>query len=156
MLKDVSTYRDLLSALQSMSDEQLNQIVQIADPPTDCRPVPLAFGIAIGTVGDFEFEGARSVVDNQYHADEVVILIDGNPFASDGAMGYTLDKHGPDSKPIIRKVPIYGKKGPTSRESQLAATSKEFPQHLAKVVNTRGSMMKRALGESSDERETVA
>ncbi len=61
----------------------------------------MARGIAIGTVGEFEFEGSRSVVDNKYHADEVVLLIDANPFAEDGAVAYEMKSKGPKERPVM-------------------------------------------------------
>ena len=126
MITDIPTYRHLAAALQAMTDEQLNQPVQIADPPADCRPVELLKGLAIATVGELEFAGSRSVVDNRYHADDVVLLVDANPFADDGAVAYELRNEGPkDGTPIMRHVPIYDADGPTPREAQMASDTNE-------------------------------
>lgn len=112
------TYRDLLAILQGLHSDQLGQLVQIADPPSDCRPVELMPAIAFGSVQDLEFEGARSAVDNRYNVDELVLLIDHNPFAADGALAYELKQEGPEGKPLMRHVPIYGPDGPTPSTSQ--------------------------------------
>ncbi len=137
-MKEIETYRDLLAALQQLTPGQLDQRVQIADPPCDGKPVPMAQGIAIGTVGEFEFEGSRSVVDNCFHADEVVVLIDGNPHAEDGATAYKLETTKTSGKPIIRHIPIYGPGGPTPREAQRkSGKGKEFPDYLVRQCKTR-------------------
>ena len=103
--REVMTYQDLLDALKTLSPEQLAQPIHVAEPgPNGDIPVELKTGIAIGTVGHLGFSGSRSTVDNKYHADEVVLLIDANPYAPDGAIAY----------------PIYWRDGPTPREAQMA------------------------------------
>lgn len=72
--------------------------------------------IAIGTVGDMGFAGARSTKDNRYHSEDIVILLDNNPFAEDGAVAYTLV----DPDIPLEDNPVYGKDGPTPREAQMA------------------------------------
>jgi hypothetical protein len=116
-MQEVETYGDLLRVLLEMADDELDQLIQIAEPgPNGDEPVELKHGIAIGTVASMEFPGARSTHDNCYHADEVVLLVDGNPFAPDGAIAYefhsTLEE--------MEKHPIYGKNGRTPSELQMA------------------------------------
>lgn len=118
MIEEIITYQDLLDALALLTNDQRAQPIQIADPPCNGKPTALARGIALGTVGEFEFGGCRSSVDNKYHAKEIVLLIDGNPFGEDGAMSYTMKREGPEEKPLSYMVPNYGPGGPTSREEQ--------------------------------------
>jgi len=140
-MKELSTYKDLLAALSALSPAQLRQPIQIADPgPDRDKPVELHCGIAIGTVGQFGFCGARSVIDNRYHAGEVVLLIDGNPFAEDGTTAYELKNEGPKKNPVMRHIPIYGKYGRTPREAQYAPKKKrrvEIPNHIVATVKKR-------------------
>lgn len=113
MLIELNTYGDLLDYLKTLSFDKLNQPIQITRQGDLCLSdiITLLPGIAIGTVDDMEFFGSRSVVDNQYHGEEIVILTDANLFGKDGALAYE-HKDG-------KCVPLYGPKGPTSRDSQL-------------------------------------
>jgi hypothetical protein len=138
-MQSIETWGDLLAALNSLTSEQLRQPVQIAESPADCKPVEMQCGIAIGTVGEFEFSGSRSTHDNRYHADDVCLLVDGNSFAEDGAIAYEMKTHKTNGRPVIRHVPLYGKDGPTPREAQMSPNErKEFPAHVASVVRKRG------------------
>lgn len=131
-MKEVRTWNDLLHAIEAMTPIEKLQQIQIAKPPSDGRPVALARGIALGTVGAFEFEGSRSVVDNRYHANEVVLLIDGNPFAEDGAMCHEMRREGPPERPVMRTIPNYGPGGkPTPREEQFSPEArKDLPAYI--------------------------
>lgn len=118
-MKELETYRDLLSYLQNASSEYLDQPIQVANPGPNCdEPIELMPGIAIGTVDQMGFFRCRSMVDNKYHAEELVILIDGNPFAKDGAVAYEWKSN--DDTGDIDDVPIYGKEGPTDIKDQTA------------------------------------
>ncbi len=142
-MKEITTYGDLLAKLETMTEAELNQPVQIADPPNDCRPVELQQGIAIGTVGEFEFEGSRSVIDNRYHADEVVILIDGNPHAEDGAVSYLLKNEGPKEKQVVRHIPQYGPHGKTERVEQYRDGERpEFPTYIGQQCSHRTGLFR--------------
>jgi hypothetical protein len=55
------------------------------------------------------FPACRSTHNNKYCADDVVLLLDGNTFSEDGAIGYDLTDD----------VPIYGKDGKTSVSDQM-------------------------------------
>lgn len=116
MLIEIETYQELLDALTQLTAEQRKQPVQIAHPQSSDCVVELMPSVCLGTVGALEFSGARSSVDNRYHAEEVVLLIDHNPFAKDGATAYRLEEDGPDT-------PLYDKGGPTPLEAQLAPKS---------------------------------
>ncbi len=112
MIRDIETYQDLFDALAAMTPEQRAQPVQTAKSPcTEDKPVELYCAVAIGTVGEFEFRGTRSIVDNKYHADEVVLLVDVNPFAQGGAIAYEM---------FDEDRPLYGRGGLTRREDQFA------------------------------------
>jgi hypothetical protein len=140
-MQEIETYNDLLKALTGLSPGQLMQPIQIADPPNNGKPTAMAQGIAIGTVGELEFEGARSVIDNKYHADEVVLLIDANPFSEDGAIAYEMKKVGPEGRSVMQTIPIYGPSGQTKREEQRAPKRNEFPAHLGRTCAVRGKHM---------------
>lgn len=109
-MNDIKTYRDLLGALAGMTDEQLDQVAQIAPPMIDDNAIlnPI---ISLGTVKEYEFGRCRSAADNKYHGDDVVLLTDSNPYRQDGAIAY-------DSLDIETANPIYGKDGPTRPEDQ--------------------------------------
>lgn len=110
----IRTWADLLSALQKLTPEQLAQPAQtvLVEPSDDmvseCHPC-----IAIGTVDEFEIEAIRSTRDNKRHGEEVVILLDYNPFGEDGCVAFKLERGGV-------KVPIYGTDGPTDPAQQRA------------------------------------
>ena len=87
----INTYEDLFRALKQLTHEQRQQPVQCAfGQVDDSVPADLHMGLAIGTVEDMGFSGARSSVDNVYHADEVVILMDHNLFGNDGVLAHNL------------------------------------------------------------------
>lgn len=140
-MKEIETYKDLLAALSVLTPEQLAQPIQVADPSPDCsKPVELQCGIALGTVGEFGFEGSRSVVDNKYHADDVVILVDGNPHAEDGATAYVWRSGGFETA-------SYGVGGPTKREDQFAPKSDgDTPAYVGPVFRKRMKPFKAASG----------
>jgi len=109
--RSVRTWGDVLAALQRLTPEQLKQPAQaVLCEPSDSVVSECQSCIAIGTVDEFEIEAIRSVTDNKRHGEEVVILLDYNPFAEDGCVAYELVKGG--------KRPLYGKDGPTPPESQ--------------------------------------
>ncbi len=87
----IRTYRDLLDALQSASEEQLDMPVQCADSrPVDEQVHVLKKAICLGTVDELSLRYARSVVDNRRNGEELVLFCDGNPFGEDGAIAYTM------------------------------------------------------------------
>lgn len=114
----IGTWEDLAKAILALPDEQRRQPVQCC-PPTgsDEAPVELLPGIALGTVMYFGLCGARSTHDNKFRADDVVLLMDHNAFAEDGAIAYEwlADESGSSTD-----HPIYGPGGPTTREDQMA------------------------------------
>jgi hypothetical protein len=96
-IKDLETYRDLLTYLNTLGDAQLDQPIQVLDSSTE-EPVALKVIHAIGTVGELcacgdgdEFQPTRSVFDNDHHPESVVLLIDDNPFGRDGAIAEDLE-----------------------------------------------------------------
>lgn len=118
MIHEVTTYMELLEALKKLTKEQLYQPVQIAIHTADCdKPVELMSSTALGTVGEFEFSGARSVYDNRYHAGDVVLLGDCNPFDEDGVAAWLLSEG--DNGEVI-ETPEYLPGGPTPRSEQMA------------------------------------
>ncbi len=86
---DITTWGDLLCALHKLSAEQLAQPAQIvkehpcADKVISAKPV-----VAIGTVDTLDLRYVRSCKDNRRHGDEIVLLVDGNPYGKDGAVAH--------------------------------------------------------------------
>jgi hypothetical protein len=133
---DIETYRDLLTYLQGLSDKQLDQKVQVAEPsPLEIQPlIPV---LAIGTVKQMGFYGCRSSIDNRYHGNEVVLLSDGSGFGEDGAVAYEMPspkkrRKGAKRRPqslddLFKGKPIYGKDGKTPRAEQIAPEFRDKP-----------------------------
>ncbi len=79
------TYRDLLEALKSASDQQLDMRIQCTDShPVDEYVHKLKQVVCMGTVDDLDLRYVRSVVDNRRNGNEIVLFCDGNPFGEDG------------------------------------------------------------------------
>lgn len=122
-MKELATYKDLLDVLQGLTEEQLTQPIQVVQSPaSDEWPAELMPGIAIGTVNDFGFYRCRSAIDNKYHAADLVLLIDANPFAQNGAIGYSLSECDGDYD-NLENYPIWGKDGPTDISDQTAPST---------------------------------
>jgi hypothetical protein len=91
IMRELETYRDLLNFLKECEKNgtYLDQKIQIVGLQSDKRESKnievLVPGISIGRVGDYEFEGARSCVDNKYNPDDLVIYTDDNQFDIEGA-----------------------------------------------------------------------
>lgn len=89
MHRTVETWADLLTFLDRCHPAQLSQKIQIITSNPDGDAIqPLLPAVAIGTVDGLEIEHARSSIDNQRHGDELVLLVDHNPFAEDGTYAY--------------------------------------------------------------------
>jgi hypothetical protein len=94
----IYTYRDLHDYLGRMTDDQLDQRVQILPPLSHDRLYALGWVVAIGTVEYFcPFDPAdpwpfrtRSIFDNDHHPESVVMLVAGNFFNEDGSIGEDL------------------------------------------------------------------
>src|ERR1035437_7052067 len=109
---ELETYGDLLKFLQA-NPQYLDQPIQtVKETPIEDEVQVCCSAIAIGTVKDFEFYRIRSIVDNKFRPDDLVILVDGNPFGEDGAVAYEMN-----SANINDMTPIYPKTGPTSIDS---------------------------------------
>lgn len=114
MEKKMLTYGELLQYLQTLTSEQLNQQVQAVLPtPNDDDVQELMPAIGIDTVANWELEACRSCMDNKYHGEEIVLLLDYNPYAEDGAIAYEWDMTVDSTD-----EPIYGSEGPTNPNDQ--------------------------------------
>jgi hypothetical protein len=104
---EIDTWEDVGRIIAAMTPEQRKQPVQcvLADSDSDTVQVCLP-GIAIMTVAQFEFEACRSVHNNKYCPDDVVMLLDINPHFEDGVTHWHWDN------------PCYGKDGPTDPKDQ--------------------------------------
>lgn len=138
----IKTYRDLKKALESLTEDQLNQRLQICDDfqedITELKPI-----IAIGTVSEFELPGSRSCVDNKYHSNELIMLVDHNPFDKDGAIAYELNTGGITEINDFLGTPIYGKYGQITVEEQTAPKNpnhkkeESFDKIIATIIASR-------------------
>ena len=82
-----------------------------------------------------------------------MLLVDGNPFADDGAFSYLMKQRGEGDKKYTEMIPQYLGDGPTPRDEQYAPkkTAGEFAQHIASTVVFRGkNLSSRALATPSE------
>lgn len=86
------SYRELRDALDNLSDEQLDQQVQIMLPdPDGDKILPMHPGISFNTIKHFlDDQKTRSSVDNEHHEEDLIILVDWNMYADDGSIGFDL------------------------------------------------------------------
>jgi hypothetical protein len=112
---EVTTYEDLANAILALPIEQRQQPVQVAQYTPDDSVIELLPSVALATVGELEIAACRSVYDNKYHAGDVILLVDCNPFDEGGAIAFEIVPHenGYD-------LPIFSKHGPTRLEQQTA------------------------------------
>ena len=109
----VKTWADLLAAIFKMSPDQQQQPIQcVRSEPDDAIVCECLPGIAVGTVSEMGFYKCRSVVDNKYRGNDVVLLLDGNPYSPDGAMMHRWN--GEDWEPC------YDEGGPTDPLDQMS------------------------------------
>jgi hypothetical protein len=91
MISEVTTWGDVLEQLKNAPPEVLAKPAQVichqpnCDEVFECRPA-----VSLGTVDELGFDYVRSSVDNRRNGDELVLYVDYNPFAEDGASGYTM------------------------------------------------------------------
>lgn len=117
---ELETWSDLKAALATLTDEQLRQPIQCVQPDGDeGRVQEMVLGIALATVRDFEFYACRSTHNNKYCPDDVVLLMDGNPFGLDGVVAWEWHPDGTET-------PIYGTSGVTGRDDQMAPNCDEL------------------------------
>lgn len=109
------TWKELGQAIVDMTEEQRQQPVQVVElEPSDDIVNELKPAYGIQSIEELGIEACRSIVDNKRHGEDVVLLIDANPFAEDGAVAYEW----PLGDVQAPAVPIYGKDGPTNPADQ--------------------------------------
>lgn len=110
-LDEVNTWKDLLEVLKKCSPEQLNQKIQVCTShPVEEQVLELQPAYCIGTVKALELLYCRSSVDNKKNEEEVVLCVDYNPFAVDGAIAYEWGTFNDETSEFIHKnKPIYPK-----------------------------------------------
>lgn len=88
-VQEIATWGDLWTALGKLSAEQLEMPAQvIRENPCATKVLSGKPAVCIGTVDALDLRYVRSCRDNRRHGEEIVLLVDGNPFAKDGAIGY--------------------------------------------------------------------
>lgn len=109
---DIETWEDVARIVSMMTPEQRKQPVQCVLGNSDADAVQECLvGVSINTVEKFEFSACRSVHNNKYCPDDIVMLLDVNPYAEDGTAAW--DWSDPE-----KETPIYEKDGPTKPEDQ--------------------------------------
>lgn len=90
-VSEVRTYRDLLEALGRLTDEELDQLCQVARY-NGCdafvhegQPV-----YCLGAVDQLGLRYFRSCSDNRRRGSQIVLMTDASPFGEDGHIGYEL------------------------------------------------------------------
>lgn len=115
MTREIETWWDLMLAIEAMTDEQQSMPIQAVNCTHDSGEVQeMMPGIAIATVEEFEFEACRSTHNNKYCPKDIVLLLDQNSFAKDGAVACRVHGLGAEWE----GEPEYGKDGPTKPEEQ--------------------------------------
>lgn len=100
---EIETWRDLRDKLNQLTEEQLNQRVQVVKShPVEDFVIPLEPAIALATIDELELIYTRSSIDNRHHGDAVVLFTDSNPHAINGATAYEWHADG-------RETPLYHK-----------------------------------------------
>lgn len=116
---DIRTWADLAAKLQQMTPEQLQQPIQCVKPTMDEDDVQeMLTGIAFATVEAFGFHKCRSTHNNKYCPGDLVLLVDYNPYAENGAIAYQLGEDNED-------IPLFGKDGPTNPRLQCSPAAIE-------------------------------
>lgn len=93
----IYSYRNLKEALNALSDEQLDQQVEVLLPQFDHdKSFPLHPVLTFNTVKylmsvDDECDMTRSSIDNEHHPDHFVLAADFNMYAEDGAIAFDLE-----------------------------------------------------------------
>lgn len=106
--RSITTYRELLAALQEASEGQLDLPIQCVNShPVDEYVYKLQQVICLGTVDALGLRYARSVTDNRRNGDELVLFSDGNPYAEDGAVAYEVDQTYEGKELFKHHKPIY-------------------------------------------------
>lgn len=133
-ISDVETWGDLGKAILKMTPEQRSMQIQCINPiPSDVAMQEMIQGIAIGTVEAFEFSACRSTHNNKYCPNDVVLLMDSNPHAEDGALLYHWKDDGTE-------IPQYGPEGPTNPEDQrMKSSPPSTTNHCLTIVSRRCS-----------------
>jgi len=145
-LKVLMTWQDIYEAIGKLTLEQRSQMAQFVLPTLDCDEVQEFMPcVSMATVKQFGFYRCRSAYDNKYHAEDVVMLIDGNMFGKDGeiAVEFKLDDDGYGT----HERKIFGDDGPTAIEDQMS------PEALAHWRHKRGldlALIDDAIGPTDD------
>jgi hypothetical protein len=125
------TYRKLLEQMKKMSDEELDQSVQVYPPHNTPNVVPLKPVIAFDTVKELcadqngeNCQTTRSCVDNKHHPQQWVLLTDYNPFSEKGDTYYTWEKDGSLVGNVSGEVKsIFPRKKKMDKQANLAMAS---------------------------------
>ena len=94
---DKGTWRELLEELLKLSEEELEQKIQVMpNNPDETVATPLLPAYAFGTVEELVGDpgdvgaGVRSFYDNQHHPGDFILCVDRNHFGEDGAVATDL------------------------------------------------------------------
>ena len=104
------TYRELKEFVASLTEEQLDQEVQILPNNPTPDPTLLEPVIGIDTIEHYEAEDTRSAVDFQHHPEQVVLLSDYCPFDKEGNSYFVMEEDGMMRGNKTGKLYPFGKK----------------------------------------------
>ena len=108
---EVVTWLDLANHIMTMTEAQQRQPIQcVLCTSNESDIQEILRGVALDTVEQPEIYKCRNTYNNKYCGEDVVILLDNNPFDEDGVVAWEL-KDGSD-------IPIYGKEGKTEVKDQ--------------------------------------
>jgi len=121
---EVTTWEDLAEKIAALTPEQRQKPIQcLYVTPNDSDVQECLPAIAMATIDELGISRCRSVYDNQYHGDDIVLLLDGNPFAEDGAIAYEMNTN-PKPETSLNFLedmkPVYSSHGPTNPSDQWA------------------------------------
>ena len=110
-VENVRSWRDLLECLNNFSPEQLDQPVQVCGThPVESYVHELQPAYCVGTVEELGILYCRSSVDNRKNNKEVILCVDYNPFAVDGAIAHQWGTYDDEKDVFIKQnIPIYPK-----------------------------------------------
>ena len=133
-------WKELGEKITALTDEQRSQPVQVVNvSPNGNHVNELMPGVEIDTVDGFGIYAARSIVDNKRNGDEVVLLIDHNPFGEDGVVAWEW-KQGEEDKPIYGKE---GKTDPASQRATMDDDARDNAAYIGSIVDSRVTLHER-------------
>ena len=129
------TWEELEKQIALLSDAEKKKPIQVVkcsangDHVNECMPV-----VAFDSVDTLGIYACRSIVDNERHGEDFVLLLDGNPHAECGAIAWEWGEKDFEN-------PIYGEGGKTDpakqRSQTIAEEDRDLPPYVLAQVESR-------------------